>query len=118
MVPWDLYLEDVSDMTKELEFLESMVQYLKGEIGAPPRGFYEPLRSKVMKSCNLDPVEDCPWDKLDGYNFGNSAEEFRSKYSSSDTSDKHRRELPILHHHKIMVIYPYPFWVVITQLFS
>ena len=26
--------------------------------------------------------------------------------------------LPVLHYHKIMVIYPYPFLVVMTQLFS
>ena len=32
--------------------------------------------------------------------------------------DKHRRELPILHYHEIMVIYPYHFLVVITQFFS
>ena len=29
-----------------------------------------------------------------------------------------RWELPVLRYHKIMVIYPYPFLVVITQLFS
>ena len=30
----------------------------------------------------------------------------------------HRWELPVLHYQKIMVIYPFPFLVVITQLFS
>ena len=30
----------------------------------------------------------------------------------------HRWELPVLHYHKIMGIYPYPFFVVINQLFS
>ena len=30
----------------------------------------------------------------------------------------HRWDLPVLHYHKIMVIYPYPFLVVITQFFS
>ena len=30
----------------------------------------------------------------------------------------HRWDLPVLHYHEIMVIYPYPFLVVITQLFS
>ena len=29
----------------------------------------------------------------------------------------HRWEFPILHYHKIMVIYPYPFFAVINQLF-
>ena len=32
--------------------------------------------------------------------------------------DKHRREWPILDYRKIMVIYPYPFLVVISLLFS
>ena len=30
----------------------------------------------------------------------------------------HRWDLPVLHYHKIMIIYPYPFLVVITLLFS
>ena len=31
---------------------------------------------------------------------------------------RHRWHLPVLHYNKIMVIYPYPFLLVITQLFS
>ena len=31
---------------------------------------------------------------------------------------QHRWELPVLHYHEIMVIYHYPFFEVITQLFS
>ena len=31
---------------------------------------------------------------------------------------EHKRELPVLHYHKIMVIYPYPFLVVIDQFLS
>ena len=30
----------------------------------------------------------------------------------------YRWKSPVLHYHEIMVIYPYPFLVVITQLFS
>ena len=33
-------------------------------------------------------------------------------------SERHRWELPVIHYHKIMVIYPYPLLVVITQFFS
>ena len=33
-------------------------------------------------------------------------------------AEQHRWELPVLHYHKIMVIYPHPFFVVINQLFS
>ena len=35
-----------------------------------------------------------------------------------DPSATHRWELPVLHYHEIMVIYNYPFFEVITQLFS
>ena len=31
---------------------------------------------------------------------------------------RHRRELPVLRYHKIIAIYPYPFLVKFTQLFS
>ena len=34
------------------------------------------------------------------------------------TYSKHRRKLSVLHYHKIIVIYPYAFLVVINQLFS
>ena len=34
------------------------------------------------------------------------------------TTPGHRWDLPVLHYHKIMVIYPYPFLVVIIKLFS
>ena len=33
-------------------------------------------------------------------------------------SPPHRWELPVLHYHEIMVIYPYPFLVKTSQLFS
>ena len=39
MVSHDMSLEDVYNMAKELAFPESMVQYLRVNIGAPPVGF-------------------------------------------------------------------------------
>ena len=41
-----------------------------------------------MKLRNLDPVEGRPRDKLGEHNFEKAAEELRSKYSSSEISDK------------------------------
>ena len=38
--------------------------------------------------------------------------------SKGGAGDRHRWELPVLHYHEILVIYPYPFFVVITLLFS
>ena len=65
-----------------------MVQYLRGEIGVPPVGFPEPLRSKVLKYRKIDLVEGRPGDELGEYKFDKAAEELRSKYGSSKISDK------------------------------
>ena len=63
MISQDMSLEDVSNKSDDLEFLESVLQYPRGEIGAPPRGYPKPLRSNILKSHNLDPVKGHPRDK-------------------------------------------------------
>ena len=63
IVSQDMYLESVSDRDKDQAFLDSLIQRLRFEIGVSPGGLSEPLRSKVLKYCNLDPVEGCPGDK-------------------------------------------------------
>ena len=75
-------MEYVSDRAKGVAFSESVVQYLRGEIHVPLRGFPKPLRSKVMKYRNLDLVEERPREKLGEYNLNNTAKELRSKYGS------------------------------------
>ena len=40
------------------------------------------------------------------------------KEASKGRGGNHSWELPVLHYNKIMVIFPFPFLVVITQLFS
>ena len=60
IVSQDLSLESVSDWAKDLAFSDIVIQCLRFEIGVSPRGFYKTLRSKVLKSCNLDPVEGHP----------------------------------------------------------
>ena len=54
----------------------------------PPRGFLILLRSKVLKYCNLDPVEGRPRAELDEYNFDKTVKELRPKYDSSKTLNK------------------------------
>ena len=83
MVSHDMSLEDVYNMAKELAFPESMVQYLRVKIGAPPGVFPELLISKVLKSCNIDPMEGRPRAELGEYNFYKAAEELRFKCRSS-----------------------------------
>ena len=63
IVSQDLSLESVSNRDNDMAFSESVIQCLRFEIYVSPVGFSEPLRSKVLKSCNLDPVEGRPGDE-------------------------------------------------------
>ena len=63
IVSQNISLESVSDMAEDLAFSESVIQCLRFEIGVSLGGFSELLRSKVMKSCNLYPVEGRPGDE-------------------------------------------------------
>ena len=80
MVAQNLEMKVVVDQADTLAFPESVVQYLRGEIGVPPGGFPEPLRSKVLKSRGLEPIEGRPGASLDDYNFEEAEELLKSKY--------------------------------------
>merc|ERR1711904_283254 len=57
MVAQNLEAKDILDQAETLAFPDSVVNFLKGDIGIPPGGFPEPLRSKVLKGRGLEPVE-------------------------------------------------------------
>ena len=69
MVSQDISLEDVSNRTREMAFPESVVQYLWGNIGAPPGVSPKTLRFKVLKSRNIDTAEGRPRADLGDYNY-------------------------------------------------
>ena len=60
-------------------FAESVVQYLRGEIGVPIRVLPKLLRSKVMKYHNLDPMEGSSGAEFVEYNFDKAAKEIEMK---------------------------------------
>lgn len=86
MVAQDLEIKDVAAQADTLAFPESVVQYLRGEIGIPPGGFPEPLRSAVLKARGLDPIEGRPGASMDDYDFVEAKALLASKYP--DISDK------------------------------
>ena len=49
MVQNNLTKETVLDRADELSFPKSVVEFLQGQIGQPPYGFPEPLRTKVLR---------------------------------------------------------------------
>ena len=84
-----MYLEDVSNRSGDLEFPDSRVKYLRGEIGFPPGGFPKLLQSKLLKSRNLDMMEGRPMAELGEYNFYKAIEELSSKYVLSKISNNY-----------------------------
>jgi len=88
MVSQDLDAAQVLDRAESLAFPESVVQYLRGEIGIPPGGFPEPLRSKVLSSRGLEGVEGRPGAFLPDYDFGKAEKLLKDKYGAKYINEK------------------------------
>jgi pyruvate carboxylase len=88
MVSQNLDVNSVIQHADTLAFPESVVQYLKGDIGIPPGGFPEPLRSKVLSSRGLTPVDGRPGASLKPYNFDAAGAQLKEKYGEKFISDK------------------------------
>ena len=88
MVSQDLSPNDILEQADTLAFPQSVVQYLRGEIGIPPGGFPEPLRSKVLKARDLEPIDGRPGTKLGEYNFEEASAQLQAKYGHSFISEK------------------------------
>lgn len=88
MVSQDLNSQQVVDQAEKLAFPESVVQYFRGEIGIPPGGFPEPLRSKVLESRGLTALEGRPGATLPDYDFDEAEKILKEKYGANFVDDK------------------------------
>ena len=50
MVQNKLTAKMVEDRAEDLSFPQSVIQFMQGQIGEPPGGFPEPLRTKVCRT--------------------------------------------------------------------
>jgi len=82
MVSQDLDATQVVAQAETLAFPESVVQYLRGEIGIPPGGFPEQLREKVLSSRGLEGVDGRPGASLPDYDFEQAEKLLKDKYGS------------------------------------
>ena len=87
MVAQSLDATSILDQAETLAFPESVIQYLRGEIGIPPGGFPEPLRSKVLAGRGLEPVEGRPGASLKDYDFEAAEEKLKATYGDIDEKD-------------------------------
>ncbi|KAI9362426.1 hypothetical protein DFJ73DRAFT_812313 [Zopfochytrium polystomum] len=60
MVSQKLTEQDVIDKAETLSFPQSVIEYFQGYLGQPPYGYSEPLRSRILSSRNLKPLEGRP----------------------------------------------------------
>jgi len=88
MVSQNLNAEQVVAQAETLAFPESVVQYLRGEIGIPPGGFPEPLRTKVLSSRNIKSIDGRPGASLDDYNFADAEKLLKEKYGAKYIDEK------------------------------
>lgn len=88
MVAQNLDATNILEQADTLAFPDSVVNYLRGEIGVPPGGFPEPLRTKVLESRGLTPVDGRPGAVLAAYNFTKSYEQLCKKFGKNNVNEK------------------------------
>ena len=88
MVAQNLDAESILAQADSLAFPQSVVQYLRGEIGIPPGGFPEPLRTKVLEGRGLEPVEGRPGASLKDYDFEAAERKLKATYGEKNVSEK------------------------------
>ncbi|CAB9498806.1 Pyruvate carboxylase [Seminavis robusta] len=88
MVSQNLDAQMILDQAETLAFPDSVVNYLKGDIGIPPGGFPEPLRSKVLNARGAEPVEGRPGASMPDYDFEAERKFLEDKYGPTNVSNK------------------------------
>jgi pyruvate carboxylase len=88
MVSQNLSAVDVVEKAENLDFPDSVVSYLRGDIGIPPGGFPEPFRSKVLNARGLEPVNGRPGASLPPYNFDKEREYLVKRFGERNVDDK------------------------------
>lgn len=82
MVSQNLDATNILENADTLAFPDSVVNFLKGDIGVPPGGFPEPLRTKVLEGRGLEPVEGRPGESLPDYDFEEAKATLEKKFGS------------------------------------
>ena len=88
MVSQNLDQHQVLEQAETLAFPESVVQFLRGEIGIPPGGFPEPLRTKVLSARGLESIDGRPGASLPDYDFDEAEKILKEKYGSKYIDEK------------------------------
>jgi pyruvate carboxylase len=78
MVQNKLTKETLLDRAEDLSFPKSVVDFLEGQIGQPPYGFPEPLRTQVLRG--KAPIQTRPGENLKPLDFEKLRETLEEKH--------------------------------------
>ncbi|KAI8893548.1 hypothetical protein BC833DRAFT_531652 [Globomyces pollinis-pini] len=87
LVSQKLSEQDVWDNCETLSFPTSVLEYFQGYLGQPPYGFPEPLRTRILKSKNLTPINGRPGQTLPPFDFINLKITLEEQYGSDHISE-------------------------------
>ena len=76
----------LEERAEDLSFPKSVVQYMQGQIGEPPGGFPEPLRTKILKGAPI--VEGRPGASMPLVDFVQLKKDLAETLGVSDVTDK------------------------------
>jgi pyruvate carboxylase len=88
MVSRNLASKDIAEQAENLDFPDSVVNYLKGDIGIPPGGFPEPLRTKVLQARGLEPIDGRPGASLPPYDFDQERDYLVNRFGENNVNEK------------------------------
>ncbi|KAJ3218945.1 pyruvate carboxylase [Clydaea vesicula] len=101
MVSSKLTAKQVEEQCETLNFPVSVIEYFRGFLGEPSFGYLEPMRSKILKSRNLEPIDGRPGKNLSPINLDEKKLDLEEKYGS-DIFGKQINEYDVLS----SVLYP------------
>jgi len=78
MVQNNLTRETLVDRAEDLAFPKSVVDYFSGQVGQPPYGFPEPLRTKVLRGRPC--LDSRPGEKMKPLDFDNLQKELEERH--------------------------------------
>lgn len=88
MVAQKLDAAAVLAQAETLAIPASVVEYLRGEIGVPPGGFPEPLRTKVLQSRGLEPIVGRPGATMAPYDFEEETKYLEKRFGKNNINEK------------------------------
>ncbi|KAG8463392.1 hypothetical protein KFE25_004903 [Diacronema lutheri] len=86
MVANNLRPDELVERAADLDFPDSVLQYLRGEIGTPPGGFPEPLRTRALKGARS--IVGRPGASLPPFDFDAAAKYLAARFNTAVISEE------------------------------